>query len=54
MELRIMTALVVSKFDFRFPPGDDGGSVIEDMKDTFSLSPGKLELVFRPLRRNSF
>ena len=45
-ELRFVTALLVSKYDIAFAPGEDGVKVVEDMKDQFTAAPGKLELVF--------
>ena len=47
-ELRFVTALLVSKYDISFAPGEDGTSCWRDMKDQFTAAPGKLELVFTP------
>ncbi len=47
MELRIVTALLVAKFEVGFAPGDDGTELIENTRDAFASAPGKLELVFR-------
>ena len=47
MELRIVTAVLVAKFDVGFAPGDDGTELLEDTRDAFASAPGKLELVFR-------
>ena len=46
MELRIVTALLVSRFDIRFAPGEDGTALFRDMKDAFTAAPGDLRLVF--------
>ena len=47
-ELRFVTALLVSKYDITFAPGEDGTRCWRDMKDQFTAAPGKLELVFTP------
>lgn len=47
MELRIVAALLVAKFEIGFAPGDDGTELVEDCRDAFASAPGKLELVFR-------
>ena len=47
MELRIVAALLVAKFEISFAPGDDGTELVEDCRDAFASAPGKLELVFR-------
>ena len=46
-ELRYVTALLASKYDVRFAPGEDGTRVVGDMVDQFTASPGQLELVFQ-------
>ena len=46
MELRIVTAMLVMRFDISLAPHEDGTSVLGNMKDTFTAQPGKLELVF--------
>ena len=50
MELRIVAALLVAKFDVEFAPGDDGTELVEDCRDAFASAPGKLGLVFRARR----
>ena len=45
-ELRYVTALLASKYDVSFAPGETGERVMEDMVDQFTASPGQLELVF--------
>jgi tryprostatin B 6-hydroxylase len=51
LELRIVTASLVQKFDISFAPGMEGGmAVTRDMKDQFTATPGKLEVVFRHRR----
>ena len=46
MELRHVIYKIVMDFDVAFAPGENGRRVVEDAKDTFTLSPGELELVF--------
>ncbi len=46
-ELRYVTALLASKYDISFPPGEDGRSVEEDTLDQFTSNPGDLRVVFR-------
>ena len=47
MELRAVTAALVKKYDIVFAPGSVGGrSVLTEMKDQFTMTPGRLELVF--------
>ncbi|KAM0798207.1 cytochrome P450 [Usnea florida] len=49
-EISYVVALIVSKYDVEFAPGDDGERVWRDMKDEFTAAPGRLDLVFN-LRR---
>lgn len=46
MELRYVLAMLVSRYEIAFAPGEDGVGVWRDMKDNFTAAPGKLELVF--------
>lgn len=46
-ELRCVTALLASKYDISFPPGEDGKSVEDDTLDHFTSSPGELKVIFR-------
>lgn len=46
-ELRCVTALLASKYDVTFPPGEDGTSVEADTRDQFTSSPGELRVSFR-------
>ena len=39
-------ALLLSRYDVRFAPGEDGLQVERDMKDAFTAEAGRLELVF--------
>lgn len=49
-ELRYVTALLASKYDVMFPPGEDGRSVEEDTLDQFISNPGELRVVFQARR----
>ena len=41
-------ALIVSKYNVEFAPGEDGVRVVKEMKDEFTAVPGRLDLVFKP------
>ncbi|KAL8896385.1 MAG: hypothetical protein Q9192_003121 [Flavoplaca navasiana] len=45
-QIRSVVALLISKFDVHFAPGEDHLSVWKDLKDQFNSHPGKLHLVF--------
>ncbi|KAK5991667.1 Cytochrome P450 monooxygenase notG [Cladobotryum mycophilum] len=47
-ELRVVAALLVSRYHIHLPPGDNGTRVEKDMQDQFTAKPGKLDLVFIP------
>ncbi|RYC65865.1 hypothetical protein CHU98_g277 [Xylaria longipes] len=50
MEVRIVAAMVVANFTFVLSSAEDGKTrVVEDFVDSFTATPGKLELVFTPL-----
>lgn len=46
-ELRYVVALLASKYDVMYAPGEDGRAVERDMVDQFTASPGQLRLVFK-------
>lgn len=46
MEMRSVVALVVLQFDVKLAPGETGKNLLENTVDTFTLSLGKLDLVF--------
>lgn len=48
MELRYVIALLVSRFEVSFAPGEDGSRVEGEMKDQFAAAPGRLDVVFKP------
>ena len=51
-ELRCVTALLASKYDVGFPPGEDGRSVEEDTLDQFTSNPGALRVIFRARQKS--
>jgi tryprostatin B 6-hydroxylase len=46
MELRMTTALLVTGFDIRFAPGENGQRLLDESKDFFTMSIADLQLVF--------
>lgn len=46
MELRNVVARIVTEFDTKFAPGEDGRVLMEESKDTFTMELAPLELVF--------
>ncbi|KAL9609386.1 MAG: hypothetical protein Q9204_009155 [Flavoplaca sp. TL-2023a] len=46
MELRVVIATLITKFDISLASGEDGRSLLEDSKDQFTLKLGHLYLVF--------
>lgn len=49
MELRYVLALLTSRYDWTFAPGENGLRVVDDAVDQFTYIPGELNLVFTPL-----
>ncbi|KAH7333161.1 cytochrome P450 monooxygenase-like protein [Rhexocercosporidium sp. MPI-PUGE-AT-0058] len=47
MELRTVTALLVSKFDVSFAPGEDGSALLEKSEDYFTIGLKGLMLQFK-------
>ena len=45
-ELSVVVALFALRFDIKFPPNENVSAVIHDMKDCFTVKPGRLNLVF--------
>lgn len=41
-----MTALLASRYDITFSPGEDGSGVEADTRDQFISSPGELRVSF--------
>lgn len=46
-EISYVMALIVSKYDIVFAPGKDPDQVWKDMRDEFTIVPGRLDLVFK-------
>lgn len=46
MELRIVTARLVTEFDIAFAPGEAGKNLLENTKDVFTMEVAPLMLVF--------
>ena len=46
MELRTVAALLITRFDVRLAPGEDGTALIKESQDSFTLRMGDLHLVF--------
>ena len=47
MEVRLATALLVTKYDVELAKGEDGQDVERKMEDLFVATPGPLKLMFR-------
>ena len=47
MELRLVTAHLVTEFDISFAPGEEGKNLLEKTKDVFTMEVAPLILVFR-------
>lgn len=45
--LTYITALLVSKYDIEFAADEDKVRVWRDMNDSFTASPGRLDLIFK-------
>ena len=50
MEMRLVIALTLWKYDFALAPGEDGKGIFDDTLDLMILKPGKLNLVFTKRR----
>ena len=46
MELKTVMPLLVSRFDVRLAPGEDGTNLLENSKDAFTLRMGELRVIF--------
>ena len=46
MEIRLLTAELVTLFDVSFAPGETGQRLLEKSKDHFTLGMAPLDLVF--------
>lgn len=46
MEMRFAAAVMFSKYDIAFAPGEDNSQVQAKQTDTFTVEPGDLKVVF--------
>lgn len=46
MELRNVIARIVTEFDLKFAPGENGSALMNKSKDTFTMELAPLELIF--------
>ena len=46
MEMKTVVPLLLSKFDVRLAPGEDGAELLDKSKDAFTLRMAELKLVF--------
>jgi hypothetical protein len=46
MELRTVACLLITRFNIRLAPNEDGTSLLEKSIDTFTLRMGDLNLLF--------
>ncbi|PMD67138.1 cytochrome P450 monooxygenase-like protein [Hyaloscypha bicolor E] len=51
MELRVVTARIVTQLDIAFAPGKDDTDLLEKTKDVFTLEVAPLGMVFSPRRK---
>lgn len=50
LELRTVTAKLITRFDVQFAPGEDGSRLLTKTLDHFTLTPGDLKLIFEERR----
>ena len=50
MEIRMLTAMLLTKFDVGFAPGEDGDKLFSLYHDHFTADPGPLRLTFKERR----
>lgn len=48
MELRCVLAKLITTFDVKLAPGEDGTDLIQKSRDHFTIEPGPLNLCFTP------
>jgi tryprostatin B 6-hydroxylase len=53
IELRLVTARLVTQYDFGFAQGSNKRETVSDIKDRFTALPGPLRLVFVERSRES-
>lgn len=52
MELRTVISLLITRFDVSFAPGEDGSTLLNHTKDTFTVRLGALRLMFTERERS--
>jgi cytochrome P450 family 628 len=50
MELRLIMARIVMRFDVLFASGEDGRALMEDTKDYFTLGLADFLVEFKPIK----
>lgn len=45
-QMRLVCAILLSKYRFRFAPGETGEAVERDMRDQLTARPGRFEAIF--------
>ena len=50
MELRLVLARIIMRFDIDFAPNEDGKALLEDTKDYFTLGLADFLVEFKPIR----
>jgi len=48
MEIRLLTANIITRFDVKLADGEDGTKLLKETRDTFTLKLGSLWLCFEP------
>lgn len=46
IQLAVLTSQIITQFDVKFAPGEDGSRLVNESKDLAMLHAAKLELVF--------
>ena len=46
LEIRLLTANLIRKFDVSLAPGEDGTKLLKESKDHFTLGLGDINMVF--------
>lgn len=44
--MRIVIAVLLRSYEVSFAPNEDGSAMFKDMKDVFTATPGKCQLLF--------
>ena len=48
MDIKLVISSIVQKYHINFDPLKDSRSVLTDMQDHFTVTPGPLSLIFKP------